>query len=413
MRRFFVLRRSARDFSVICLNQLAINAGYYVLIPILAILLTKEKTLSLADIALVLLIFTATIRGSQFFTGPFLDTLNSKTTLVLGAAMTGVSFIAMGYVKTLPLLLLGAVLTGLGASANVLAAKVYVANLSRKEGKSLLYFSITNIMANVASSIGALIGSYLLSINQTTSIFQISGAFYLIAAAGVLLFLPPGERSEQAKQKTGFWSKYRDVLLDKAYLRTLPFIFFGWFCYTQLYASLPYFVSTYYHMADKLGLLFTLNALLIIVLQLFLSVSAKRFVPQQKEHYLFFFSYLLYGAAFLCAGLYLSFGGIVVAVVLLTLAEMFFTPSADAIVSKYAKAGLHSTYFSMSGIARAIGEGAGSYFGLRWLGFWLQQRQAGDFWLSLIILVGIACLGFWLLEYYSLRGETRTEKASP
>jgi hypothetical protein len=213
----------------------------------------------------------------------------------------------------------------------------------------------------------------------------------------------PSEEDEPKKQEIRLWSKYKDVLSDRKYLRTLPFIFFGWFCYTQLYSVLPYFVSTYYHMADKLGLLFTLNALLIIILQLFLSASAKKFVSQSNEHYLFLFSYILYGAAFLCAGLYLSFGGIVVVVVLLTLAEMFFTPSADTLVSTYAKPGLQSTYFSTSGVARAVGEGAGSYFGLSWLGFWLQRSQVGNFWLSLLILVGIACLGFWVLEYYARR----------
>ncbi len=413
MRQFFVAKQPARSFLVICLNSLATNTGYYLLLPILAILLTREKILSLADIALVLLVFTATIRGSQFFTGPFLDLINIKTALALGACFTGISFVAMGYARTLPLLLLCSVLTGLGASTNVLAGKVYIANLSRKEGKSLLYFSTVNVVVNVASSFGTLVGSYLLAINQANNIFQLSGACYLIAGVSVLLFLPPVERSEQPEQQTKVWSKYREVLLDKAYLKTLPFIFFGWFCYTQLYSSLPYFVNAYYHMADKLGLLFTLNALLIIVLQLFLSVSAKKFVPQKKEHYLLFFSYILYGAAFLSAGLFLSFGGIVISVVLLTLAEMFFTPSADTLVAAYAKPGLHSTYFSVSGLARAVGEGAGNYFGLLWLGFWLERNTVGDFWLSLIALVGITCLGFWILEYYSTRQQVSSERGHP
>jgi predicted MFS family arabinose efflux permease len=83
-----------------CLNHLAINTGYYMLIPILAILLTKEKLLSLSEIALVLLVFSSTIRGSQFFTGPFLDTLSSRTTLVLGALLTGGSYVVMSYVST-------------------------------------------------------------------------------------------------------------------------------------------------------------------------------------------------------------------------------------------------------------------------------------------------------------------------
>jgi MFS family permease len=389
-----------------CLNHLAINTGYYMLIPILSILLTRERLLSLSEIALVLLVFSSTIRGSQFFTGPFLDTLSSRTTLVLGALLTSGSFVVMGYVRTLPLLLLCSVLTGLGASANVLASKVYVAKVSRKEGKSLLYFSTLNVAANVASSVGVLVGSALLASNQNTLIFQLAGACYLLAAAAVLLLLP-FEAKDVRPQEGRVWSKYKDVLADSAYLRTLPFIFFGWFCYTQLYAVLPYFVSMYYHLADKLGLLFTLNALLIIVLQLVLSVSAKKFVTQRNEHFLFLFSYLLYGAAFLCAGLFLSFGGIVGVVVLLTLAEMFFTPSADTLVSTYARPGLQSTYFSVCGIARALGEGAGSYVGLNWLGFWLQQAHVSIFWFSLIGLVGIACLGFWLSEYITTRTAAR------
>jgi MFS family permease len=400
-----------RGFLVICLNHLAINTGYYLLIPILSILLSRERLLSLPEIALVLLVFSSTIRGSQFFTGPFLDTLSSKTTLVLGALLTGGSFVLMGYVRSLPLLLLCSVLTGLGASANILASKVYVAKVSSKEGKSLLYFSTLNVAANVASSVGVLIGSALLSRNQNTLIFQLAGVCYLLAAAAVLLFLPL-EATDTGPREGRVWSKYKDVLADRAYLRMLPFIFFGWFCYTQLYAVLPYFVSMYYHLADKLGLLFTLNALLIIVLQLVLSVSAKKFVTQHNEHFLFLFSYLLYGAAFLCAGLFLSFGGIVGAVVLLTLAEMFFTPSADTLVSTYAKPGLQSTYFSVCGIARALGEGAGSYVGLNWLGFWLQQGRVGVFWFSLLGLVGLACLGFWLAEYITRTAARKARRAS-
>jgi MFS family permease len=396
-----------------CLNHLAINTGYYMVIPILSILLTREKLLSLSEIALVLLVFSSTIRGSQFFTGPFLDTLSSKTTLVLGALLTGGSFVLMGYVRTLPLLLLCSVLTGLGASANLLAAKVYVAKVSSKEGKSLLYFSTLNVAANVASSVGVLIGSALLAGSQNAVIFQLTGVCYLFAAVAVLLLLPSEPKDAQSLRREGrVWTRYRDVLADSAYLRTLPFIFFGWFCYTQMYAVLPYFVSMYYHMADKLGLLFTLNALLIITLQLVLSVSAKKFVSQRNEHFLFLFSYLLYGLAFLCAGLFLSFGGILGVVVLLTLAEMFFTPSADTLVSTYARPGLQSTYFSVSGIARALGEGIGSYVGLSWLGFWLQQAHVSLFWFSLLVLVGIACLGFWLSEYMTRTAARNAHRAS-
>jgi hypothetical protein len=91
---------------------------------------------------------------------------------------------------------------------------------------------------------------------------------------------------------------------------------------------------------------------------------------------------------------------------------MFFTPSADTLVSTYAKPGLQSTYFSVCGIARALGEGAGSYVGLNWLGFWLQQGRVGVFWFSLVGLVGLACLGFWLAEYITRTAARKARRAS-
>jgi hypothetical protein len=54
----------------------------------------------------------------------------------------------------------------------------------------------------------------------------------------------------------------------------------------------------------------------------------------------------------------------------------------------------------------------GSYVGLNWLGFWLQQARVNIFWFSLFALAGIACLGFWLAEYMTRRAARNTRRAS-
>jgi DHA1 family multidrug resistance protein-like MFS transporter len=379
----------------ICLDYLITNVGYFSLIPILTIILSKTKGFSVSEMATAIFAITLSFRAAHFFVGPFLDSINVKTSIVIGAFLTGFSFMLMGYVNTLPLLIACSILAGCGSSANTLSAKTLVSKIGNQDGQSLTYFSIINIFVNIAAAIGSLIGSYLLTQNLTSYVFMITGIFYASAGLVILLMVPNNDKSQKIKKRIEFWNGYKSVISDKPYLEFLQFNFFGWFCYAQLFSTLPYYVSTYYQLEGQLGLLYTLNAVMIILLQLPMSKLVNKFVPKGKEIQQLLFSYLLFGLGFLIAGISQSFTILFLMIVFFTFAEMLFTPLVDTMLHSYAKPELHTTYFSVLVISKAFGDGFGSYFGLRLLDFWSQQNNYSLFWYSMVALVGIFSLICW------------------
>ena len=274
----------------------------------------------------------------------------------------------------------------MGISINGLAAKSFVSYIGSKDGNTLMYYSNINIFVNIAATLGPLLGTYLLSEKMSSYVFQISGIFFILSGIIVLLFLNITEQCELPNKSINFWNGYKSVLLNYDYLKFLFFNMFGWFFYAQLFASLPYFVNTYYGVEKKLGMLYTLNALMIIFLQLIVSSLIRRYIPDGKENYRLLLVFTLFSVSFLSAGIFNSFYGLFITIIVFTFAEMIFTPLVDTLVSKYVDSNLRTTYFSILGLFTAIGEGSGNYFGLRLLGFWGNLNHHMYFWLTLAAL---------------------------
>jgi MFS family permease len=380
---------------VICVDHLITNIGYYTLIPIWPVVLTQVKGLSLPQVATVTFVLTFSVRSAQALTGPLLDSVRPKWSIVFGVLLTGFSFLAMGYVATFPWILVLSVSAGLGASMNSLTAKTVVAHEGARTGRALTYFSIINVVVNLAFAAGSLLGSYLLARSLVPYVFVVTGAFYVLTSGIVLWLLPPLKEHEPSLHSLEYWGRYRRVWSDGDFRSALPLIVIGWLCNAQLFSTLSYYVSIQLQRPALLGVLFTLNAGLVITLQLLVSRAAAGMRTGHGVGRPFGLAYLLFSLAFVAAGVHPSLSLLFLMVVLFTVGEMLFVPCADAITSEHAKPDLRATYFSILGVSRAVGEGLGAYAGLRWLGYWIERNQPSGFWLSLGALMGLSSLGVW------------------
>ncbi|NOJ73793.1 MFS transporter [Paenibacillus alvei] len=381
-----------RSVFVICLDYLLTHLGYFMLIPVLALLLTKTLGYSLEEVALATFIFTLSFRSGKFFTGPILDGLPPKTTIILGVFLAGFSFMVIGFVDSFIVLNLCLILVGLGISANGLAAKASISFLGSKDGNNLIYFSNINIFVNIAASVGPLIGTALLGTSLEQYIFQMTGAFYILAGITVLLLLRNTDIAGTRVRSVNFWASYKEVLMDRRYIKFLFFNAFGWFFYSQLFMTLPYFVSHTYQLENRLGVLYTLNALMVIFLQLVITSLVEKYLPEGKENYRLLTAYLLFGISFLVAGVFPSFLMLFVTIILFTVAEMIFTPSVDTMVSTLCKPELRITYFSILGLSTALGEGLGSFIGLRLVDLFVQFGAPHWFWITMAMMAGVSSL---------------------
>lgn len=378
---------------VICIDNLIVYFGYFAILPILAILLTQQQY-SIDQVALASLVFIVALRSGRFFLGPFLDGVHPRPIMISGLLLAGISFMLIGFVNSYWMLLCCLCLIGLGQSANGLAGKSYISAMGAKDGNSLQYFSGLNVFVNIAAVFGPLFGTYMLTSGYQTYVFQIIGSFYLFTALVVLLLLRKFKMTESTPSSSGFsfFKRYKSVLSNRKYVRFLFFNIVGWFCYAQLFMALPYYISMRYGTSDKMGLLYSLNAILVITLQMFVSSLIKKYLPAGRENSLLLFSYLLFALSFVSVTVHSSFYILFGTVFLFTLAEMIFTPSVDTIVSNLANPEQRITYFSFLGLSTAVGEGLGSFVGIRLLHYWQSVGHFEYFWLTIAIIAGVACL---------------------
>jgi MFS transporter, DHA1 family, multidrug resistance protein len=372
-----------RPVFIICLDYLLTHLGYFTLIPVLALVLTSSSGFSLAEVAVATFIFTISFRSGKFFTGPILDGVPPKITIICGVFLSGISFIVIGFIESFLAINIFLIMVGIGISANGLAAKSSISYLGNNDGKSLRYFSNINIFVNIAASVGPLIGTLLLGTKFERYIFQLSGLFYILAGFLVWSLLSKSDLQETRVRTVKFWTSYKEIITDKPYVKFLLFNSFGWFFYSQLFMTLPYFVAKTYQLENRLGILYTLNALMVIFLQLFITSIVEKYFPEGKENLRLLTAFLFFGASFIVAGVFHSFTMLFVMIILFTIAEMIFTPSVDATVSKLCKPEFRVTYFSILGISTALGEGLGSFVGLRLVDIFLQYDVPNLFWMIL------------------------------
>ncbi|MFD0825924.1 MDR family MFS transporter [Neobacillus sp. M.A.Huq-85] len=250
-------------------------------------------------------------------------------------------------------------------------------NKNRMKAYSLRYTAI-----NIGASVGPLIGAYLAATSAKMS-FAITGTTYLLYAIVLFFFLQRLviPQQKESKKTVSIINAFRIIRKDRA----LMFLILGSILvnigYVQLDSNLPQ------HLEAKLqngvvifSVLLTINAVMVVVLQMPISHIAEKFKPMQA---------MLAGSIFMAAGLFgFSFiSGWVTAVfsiILLTLGEILIFPSSSILIDHLAPEHLRGAYFG-AGQFRKIGNFLGPVLG----GFLLSHVHGQVmFWMIAVITFG-------------------------
>jgi len=275
-------------------------------------------------------------------------------------------------------------LNGLSNSFFEPTSQALMGDVTEKENRMRAY-SLRYTAINIGASVGPLLGAYLASTSAKLS-FAITGSIYLIYA--VILFMLMRKisitESEQAiKKSVTFGQAIKIVRTDKALLYLLLGIILVNIGYAQIDSNLPQFLSSTLHNGVYVfSVLLTINAVMVVILQMPVSHLVERYKPMQVMNI---------GAGFMVLGLLLcSFihGWItaILAIIMLTLGEILIFPSNSLMIDQLAPDHLRGTYFG-AGQFRKIGNFLGPVMG----GFLLSHYHGQImFWtISLIVLGSI------------------------
>ncbi|MEU4344043.1 MFS transporter [Nocardia sp. NPDC023852] len=160
---------------LLLMNHLLGNIGFYMLVPFLADYLLTDLALSATVVGVVLGVRNLSQQGLFLVGGSASDRLGARGVIIVGAGIRSVGLVSFAVGGSLPVVLLGSVLTGFAGALFNPAVRAYIARDSGN--RSAHAFALFNVMGNIGSAVGPLVGALL-----------IGAGFRLTAAAAAAVF---------------------------------------------------------------------------------------------------------------------------------------------------------------------------------------------------------------------------------
>lgn len=339
----------------------------------------------------------------RFLGGSFCDSKfwGRRRTLLLSAAVSAVADVVLALTSNFPTLVIGNLLMGLGIGLYWPATEAVVADVTTMEQRNEA-FAITRLADSIGLGLGVVLGGALIG---TTGNYQ---ALFIIDAISFLVFFGV---VYAAIAETGEFDNYSPKPMGRGWVeafcdrRLMVYLSVNILLTTyiaQLQSTMPLYFSNFVSGGTNGGFspqiisgLFTWYIVFAAVCQLPVARSLNRF---SRPHALIF-AMLLFGAGFVFVWATGTVAGnalvwAILALGILAIATVAYTPSASALVVDLAPESLRGIYLSLNSQCWAIGYLIGPP-----LGGWALDRSpyiAHGFWLAVAAttMIGIAVLQY-------------------
>ena len=389
---------SASQVGVVTLltNTCLMNFGFSMFVPLIAIHFSHGLGFTAAAIGLVLALRQIAQQGLDLAGGVFADRFGARTAIVIGCFVRAAGFVGIGVSTTLPMLILWAVVSGVGGAFFDASGTAALADLVAPERRQRM-FAASATMGNAGQTVGPLLGVVLLGINFVVVSFAAAGCFVLVGALS-FAFLPDtllrGNAAEQERTidpagVSGVLATLRTLRRDRTFVLLTLLLAGFWFLWAQLNIGVPLAavrIGGPSFGATLAGLAFAINAAPAILIQYPLArYVGERYTPRVV---------LAASVALSGAGMALVFATPSIAIFMLgiaifALARMLVWPTVNAVTANLAPAHMLGAYFGFGALAVAIGAGLGQFLGGFLFDLSTASRQPALLWAP-IFLIGLA-----------------------
>lgn len=368
---------------VLLIGTVLARGSAFMTLPFLSIYLSRNMDLSpiIIGITVGMSPLMGTVGG--FIGGNLSDRFGRKRVMLISVFSLAIIFYGFTVAKSQGMFIFLNALNGLFNSCFEPTSQALMTDLTEKE-KRMKVFSLRYTAINIGASVGPLIGAYFANHSAKLS-FLITGSTYL-GYAIVLLYLMNKityTQNERPKKSVSFRDALSIVKSDRAMRYLMLGVILVNIGYVQIDSNLPQHLDhTLKNGVNLFSILISINAIMVVLLQMPISHFAEKFKPMQA---------MVFGAILMVVGLVgFSFvNGWTIAILsisFITLGEILIFPANSILIDQLAPDHLRGTYFG-AGQFRKIGSFVGPIIGGYFLSHFSGQIM---FWaISIITLVSI------------------------
>ncbi|MFN2274217.1 MAG: MDR family MFS transporter, partial [Anaerolineales bacterium] len=341
-----------RHFWMLMLASFIDRMGGFMLYPFFTLYITRHFGVGMTTVGLIFGTFSLTgILGSTVG-GALTDRFGRKPMLIYGLVISALSSIWLGVVNDLALFFAGAVFVGLFSNAGGPAQQAMVADLlpdsQRAQG-----FAIWRVIVNVSAAVGPAIGGFIAT-RSFLALFIADAILSTIVAVMVFFLLPETRvRLHREKQETMTQSfqGYGRVVADRVFMFFWVASVFTWLVYMQMNSTLSVYLRDFHGVNEQMyGYIISLNAVMVVVLQFWITRRTNRFSP----YVVMAWGTLFYAVGFSMYGFVSSYAMFLLAMAIITIGEMLGAPVGQAIVANLAPEDMRGRYMAFYGFSFAI-----------------------------------------------------------
>lgn len=334
--------------------------GFAVSIPFISIYFHAELGMSMLDIGLFFSIMAIVRAAFQAIGGEIADRMERRYLLIHSQWIRSIAFGLMAVSIYMDLgfwaIAVSFFINSIFGSIMQPVANAMVSDILPKE-KRLDGYAITRSAGNLGWAVGPAIGGFL-AVFSYGFLFVVSGIVILISSFVFWRFLksPPTTIINQR-------FKFKDLAAikdDKFLAWHCILIFSLYLVVAQLIAPFSVYAVEMVKISEhQLGVLYTLNGLLVVALQIPLTklISKWRFTMQLAM------GSFIYVIGYGMVGFFSSFYFFIIAMTVVTFGEMAMSPPSLALTSKLAPEGRMGRYMGIFGFFVALGWSFGPLYG--------------------------------------------------
>ena len=349
-----------RRFWVLCIAQLVVAVGFGAAMPFISIYLHNQLGMPMTFVGLMMLVSAVVAAGSRVAGGELADRLGRRPVMLIGMTGRVLVFVVMAAViyfrcsawvvagVFLAIRLMGAIMQP--------AISAMVADIVEPE-KRVKAYGVHRIFGNAGWALGPAIGGALVA-RSYALLFVLTSLASLVGLLLLVAFIRETIRTVE-RQRFSFAS-ILDVGRDTQFLvfcawSVLLFILMG-----QFASTLAVFSTNVIGITEaQLGLLFTVNGLVVVLFQGPAAWLAHRIGIRSG----LVAGCVLYAVGYLSVAFVPGFAFLIGSMVIITFGEVLFSPTSMTAVANMAHEARMGRYMGFFGLTEALGWSLGPFLG--------------------------------------------------
>jgi MFS family permease len=385
-------REFPREYWTLVAASFIDSVGGTMLFPFFALYVTQRFGVGMTEAGILIAIFSVSGFIGSLFGGALADKFGRRNLVLFGLVFSALSSLAMGFVSQLYVFYVLAVVVGFLSDIAGPARQAMVADLLPEEKRSEGY-GIMRVAVNLAWIVGPTIGG-LLAARSYMVLFVLDAISSIITAVIVYKLIPetkPTEtEDEEAESFLTTLVGYRDVFADRIYIVYILVSMLMLIPYLQIYNTLSVYLRDEHGIdAQGYGLLMSLNAGVVVVLQFWVTRRTKRFAPML----MMVVGTLLYMVGLTMYGIVDLYALFVAAMVLITFGEMIILPVGQTLTANFAPEDMRGRYMALFGLSWTVAAAIGP-FGA---GIIMDNYNPDWIWYAAGITSAFAAAGYFAL----------------